>query len=176
MGLWSNRKWQSVAAGLLDENLPPLRPAAGAAARRGGVWYVSAGTELAELRALKRMKCPECKYHCPAKAVSCDRCGAALVQPRAYSPLGGMSGLVCLGVVLIKLCVPASATRDRPPGSSPSETSPSWRSSPPSPSRQFPPPAAARPAGPTLNGVPYDRSPFVRHLDPNQPAPPAPRR
>jgi hypothetical protein len=40
--------------------------------------------------------------------------------------------------------------------------------------RPSPPRATAR--GPTLNGVPYDQSPFVQRVDLNQPAPPPPRK
>jgi hypothetical protein len=71
-----------------------------------------------------------------------------------------MAGLVCAGVVFVKLCFPISDTGDvaRPD-----------LARPPTPPR-----ATQRAAGPTLNGVGYDKSPHVRRVDLNQPAPPPP--
>jgi hypothetical protein len=44
----------------------------------------------------------------------------------------------------------------------------------PQPGRRYSPGPAG--PGPRLNGVPYSSSPYVGRLDPNQPAPPPPRR
>jgi hypothetical protein len=81
-----------------------------------------------------------------------------VVRPvRSSSPLANLAGVACVGVLLFKFFAAPGAAREAAP--------------PPSP-----PPATARGAGPTLNGVPYDKSPYVHTLDLTRPAPPAPRR
>jgi hypothetical protein len=110
------------------------------------------------VRAQPPMRCPECKSPCPRGASSCDHCGASLARPHpASSPLANLSGLACVGVLLFKFLAAPGAARE---------------AAPPPP----PPPATPRGTGPTLNGVPYDKSPYVHTLDLTRPAPPAPRR
>ena len=103
------------------------------------------------------MRCPECKHKCPPKAVSCEECGATRPRPVPVSPLATVAGLACVGALAFQFGVPAGAARN---------------AAPPPPSAQ----AAARGPGPTLNGVAYERSSFVKQLDLTQPAPHGPRR
>ena len=82
------------------------------------------------------------------------------------SPLATLAGLACVGGLLFKFFVapapsPAPSPAPRPPEKVASRPAPFY--------------GTVRPTGPTLNGVPFERSPYFRQLDLSQPAPPPPR-
>ena len=110
------------------------------------------------------MRCRECKNRCAVKTGSCPHCGAALVARRdGASPLATLAGLACVGGLVFKFFFAAPS-----PAPSPAPRPAEKIASRP------PPPfygAGGRSTGPTINGVSFDRSPYVERVDLNQPAP-----